>query len=166
MTENNQRYFNAEMNYANLLRKYIWHRIYEHTCMHKHKAYKLLLAVIQLMYFEWFKIWYTTEYFYKIMCMWAQLLTTSYIFPLLYTNILQISGTKTSNFLRHNTTVHVTISIIPNYTNNIKLLQILWIRPCEKCIPWDIKQNSIMHKKIMKLYTSNIVTYKTRQLSQ
>jgi len=27
MPENNQKYFNAEMNYADLLRKYIWHRI-------------------------------------------------------------------------------------------------------------------------------------------
>jgi hypothetical protein len=41
------------------------------------------------------------------------------IFSLLYTNVPQISGTKASNFLRCNTTVHVTISNIPNYINNI-----------------------------------------------
>jgi len=28
--------------------------------MHKHKTYKLLMAVIQLLYYEWLKIWYTT----------------------------------------------------------------------------------------------------------
>jgi hypothetical protein len=57
------------------------------------------------------------------------------IFLLLYTNVPQISGTKASNFLRRNTTVHVTVSNISNYVNNMKLLQMLGIRPREKCIP-------------------------------
>jgi hypothetical protein len=48
----------------------------------------------------------------------------------------------------------------------MKLLQMLGIRPREKCIPWDIKQNRIMRMKIIKLYTYNTEIYKTRKLSQ